>query len=178
MLACRHPPLNFRCSIRRKLPSCTIPAVNPANNTRSAYDPIANTYRPANYIGLMIPGSGNITNGICQAGTCVNKYLTKDRGLQWGPRFGVAWDITGKQDLVIRTGGGIYYDRIQGNRTFDTVTNPPEAFSVTQQYGMLNSSIPPRRCFLRRPPSRSTRPARFRPRTRINSACKSAFRGI
>jgi hypothetical protein len=119
-----------------------LPAVNPANNTRSAYDPISNTYRTANYIGLMIPGSGDITNGICQAGGCISKYLTQDRGLQWGPRFGIAWDVTGKQDLVIRTGAGIYYDRIQGNRTFDTVTNPPEAFSVTTQYGYAQQLNP------------------------------------
>jgi len=123
-------------------PRLYIPAVNPANNTRSAYDPVAKVYLPVNFIGLMIPGSGNTADGICQAGTCVSKYLTKDRGLQWGPRFGIAWDITGKQDFVIRTGGGIYYDRIQGNRTFDTVTNPPEAYSVTQQYGYAQQLNP------------------------------------
>jgi hypothetical protein len=46
----------------------------------------------------------------------VNKNLTKDQGLQLGPRFGFAWDVTGKQNIVVRTGGGIFYDRIQGNR--------------------------------------------------------------
>jgi hypothetical protein len=126
----------------KQAPRLYIPAINPANGQRQAYDSVANVYMPVNDIGLIIPGSGNVTNGICQAGGCVNKYLTKDRGEQWGPRFGVAWDVTGKQDVVIRTGAGIYYDRIQGNRTFDTVTNPPEAFSVTEQYGFAQQLSP------------------------------------
>ncbi len=51
-----------------------------------------------------------------------------------GPRFGFAYDVTGKQNIVVRSGGGIYYDRIQGNRTFDSVTNPPEAVSPTLNF--------------------------------------------
>jgi hypothetical protein len=126
----------------KQAPRLYIPAINPATGARNAYDAVNNVYLPVNDIGLLIPGSGNFTNGICQAGGCINKYLTKNRGEQWSPRFGVAWDVTGKQDLVIRTGGGIYYDRIQGNRTFDTVTNPPEAFSVTEQYGFAQQLSP------------------------------------
>ncbi len=124
-------------------PRLYTPAINPANNQRSAYDATTNTYLPSFDIGLEVPNSGNPFNGICQSSNCPNgKYLMQDRGLQWGPRFGVAWDVTGKQNIVFRAGSGIYYDRIQGNRTFDMVTNPPEAVSPTLNQNLVSSINP------------------------------------
>jgi hypothetical protein len=125
-----------------KAPRLYQPAINPANNQRAAFDPVTNTYLPSFNIGLEVPGSGDPFNGICQAGTCVNKYLFNSRGPQWGPRFGLAWDVTGKGNLVIRTGGGIYYDRIQGNRIFDSVANPPEALAPTLQQNFVAAIDP------------------------------------
>src|SRR5262249_28320160 len=102
---------------------------------RSAFDPVTGQTLPAYAIGLQVPGSGDPSDGFYQGEHGVNKYLQKNRGPQWGPRFGVAWDVTGRQNIVIRTGGGIFYDRFQGNRVFDFVRNPPETFQPTLTWG-------------------------------------------
>jgi hypothetical protein len=109
------------------------------NGVRSAYDAATNTVLPAYDIGLEVPGTGNPFNGVEQAGKGVSRYLQQDRGPQWGPRFGAAWDVTGKQNVVLRAGGGIYYDRFQGNRVFDFVRNPPESVQPTLLYGFAQN---------------------------------------
>ena len=142
---------------------------------RSAFDPVTNTYLPSFDVGLEVPGTGNPFQGICQATSCAaTSICSRIADLQWGPRFGFAWDVTGKQNLVIRAGGGIYYDRIQGNRIFDSVTNPPEAVSPTLNQNLV-STIDPKNVLLGppEPGMPPTRPARFRPLTHYQtSACR------
>ncbi len=123
----------------KKAPRLYLPAINPANGGRAAYDSFTGAYLPAYDIGLEIPGSGDPFNGVCQATKCINKYLQRNRGEQWGPRFGFAWDVTGKQNLVVRAGGGIYYDRFQGNRVFDSVRNPPESVQPVFNQGFAQN---------------------------------------
>jgi len=119
----------------KKAPRLYLPGL--VNGSRVAYDSVTGQTLPAYAVGLEIPGSGDPFNGICQAAKCIGKYLQRNRGEQWGPRFGIAWDVTGQQNIVIRTGGGIYYDRFQGNRVFDFVRNPPESVQPTLNQGFV-----------------------------------------
>jgi hypothetical protein len=113
------------------------------NGVRSAVDPVTGQVLPAANIGLIVPGTGNVANGIAQGGVNgESKYLQDTAPPLWGPRLGIAWDVTGHQNVVIRTGGGMYYDRFQGNRVFDLVRNPPLGVQPTLNYGYMKDINP------------------------------------
>jgi hypothetical protein len=113
------------------------------SGVRSAVDPVTGQVLPAANIGLIVPNTGNVANGIAQGGqNGMSKYLQDSAPPLWGPRLGIAWDVTGRQNVVIRTGGGMYYDRFQGNRVFDLVRNPPLGIQPTLNYGYMKDINP------------------------------------
>ena len=62
--------------------------------------------------------------------------------MHYSPRFGFAYDVTGRQQFVVRAGGAIFYDRFQGNEVFDMLTNPPTTFAPTLLNGFLKDVDP------------------------------------
>jgi hypothetical protein len=107
------------------------------NGRRVAVDPATGVVSDGTNIGKIVPNSGNMFNGVAQAGKDVSKYLMDNRGIHYGPRFGLAFDLTGDQNIVVRAGGGVFYDRFQGNETFDMITNPPTTLAPT----LVNGNI-------------------------------------
>ena len=66
------------------------------------------------YAGTTVPGSGSITNGMFTGGLEGKKsgWYYDMPALSWGPRIGMAWDVTGDGKTAIRAAGGIFYNFI------------------------------------------------------------------
>ena len=106
-----------------------------------AQNPITGELLPAPYIGAIVPGVGNINNGMVvsgQNGTPLG--LIQDRGLHWGPRIGLAYQINNK--TVFRMGGGTFYERVATfgiGITSNYTTNPPTLRTAQISYGNLST---------------------------------------
>ena len=116
-----------------------------ANGNRIALNPVDGTTGPAALIGSLVNTGKGFVNGLYANGmgqSAKNGYpaaLIDGRGIQYSPRLGIAYQIAPK--TVIRTGLGIFYDRLQGNPVFDMLPNPPSTAIPQFYYGNL-ASIP------------------------------------
>lgn len=110
-----------------------------------AVNPLTGETAPKALIGSLVNnGQGYINglyaNGMGRSGQNYPEGLINDRGIHYAPRFGLAFQINSK--TVFRAGGGVFYDRFQGNPVFDMLPNPPSTASPQFYYGNL-ASIPP-----------------------------------
>jgi len=116
-----------------------------ANGVRVAVNPITGAIGPAALIGSLVQTGKGFVNGLYANGMGLsnkNGYpaaLIDGRGLQYAPRLGIAYQVSAK--TVIRTGAGVFYDRLQGNPVFDMLPNPPSTAIPQFYYGNL-ASIP------------------------------------
>lgn len=88
------------------------------------------------FIGRLVPGSSRF-NGAFQAGQGINDQLQDGNAFKISPRFGFAYDVTGKAATIVRGGFGIFYDRPQGNQVFDMIANAPGVLVSQLQWGRL-----------------------------------------
>ncbi len=142
-------PARFNSSDAPRLfrPVCI--GANPCSGTnRRAVDPqtLAPGFVPSSantidsvFIGRIVPNTGKLLNGVVQAGAGIEPGLYKNRGLQIAPRFGFAYDLRGNGSIVLRGGGGIFYDRPQGNVVFDLLRNPPTTLEPTFNFGQIQT---------------------------------------
>jgi len=110
---------------------------------RQAVDPRTGQLLGANTsvaIGTLVPGSGDPLNGLFKAG----QGPVPTTGYNWptispAPRLGLAYDVTGKQQLVLRAGAGLYFDRPSGNTIYSQIANPPNEQAQTLYYSQFQT---------------------------------------
>ncbi|MGE5112889.1 MAG: carboxypeptidase regulatory-like domain-containing protein [Acidobacteriaceae bacterium] len=91
-----------------------------------AYDPAnPGVVLDGSLVGTIVPGSGDLTNGVRFASDGYDRGGWDDRGIMPEPRLGFAYQLTGDQKTVLRGGFGMLHDRIQGNLIFNPVFNNP-----------------------------------------------------
>jgi hypothetical protein len=128
------------------LAGCNNGATVCSGNARNAVDPrtgqiltVPGVSNTAAAIGTVVPNSGNLNDGIHQAGDGIADTSYVWPKLVVGPRFGVAYDLTGSQTFVLRAGGGLFYDRPDGNTVFSIPGNPPISTSQDLRNGQLQT---------------------------------------
>jgi len=111
------------------------------NGKRMAVNPITGEVMPAALIGAIVPNSGDPFNGIVVGGVNgVERGMIASQGVLLGPRFGLAWTPAGPDGkTVIRLGGGVFYERIQGNMIFNQINYPPGLVTPKIYYGNLST---------------------------------------
>ena len=90
-------------------------------------------------IGTVVPNSGNTLNGLFLSGDGIADTTYTWPTLSLAPRVGAVYDISGDQSLIIRGGGGLYFDRPTGNSIYPQVQNPPTIRNSTVRYTDLQS---------------------------------------
>jgi len=111
-----------------------------SGSNRQAKDPRTGALLGANTaaaIGTLVPNSGNTLNGLFVAGQGIAETAYVWPALAVAPRFGAAYDLTGKQEIILRGGGGLFFDRTSGNAVMNIIQNPPALQAVTVRYATL-----------------------------------------
>ena len=109
-----------------------------SGNTRVAVDPRnPGALLPAALIGQMVPGTGNLKNGIVKSGDSgYPRALVDFQGIMAAPRLGFSWDIFGDGKTAVRGGFGVNYNPRNGSGiTGDLQSNPPIVYQPRVLYG-------------------------------------------
>ena len=112
----------------------------PLNSTNSI-DPTTGQKWPAAYAGLFVPNTGNLGNGVLSVNTKgFPQGTVYGNGVLFAPRVGFAFDPTGRGDMVVRGGYGLFYNvRARSGQEGDLTNNAPTTNSPEQFYGNINT---------------------------------------
>ena len=77
------------------------------------------------FVGAQFRGGSNFTERIADVGIVQGPPLASTDNNNFAPRIGIAWDPTGRGQMSIRAGSGVFYDRPGGQFYRDCCTSLP-----------------------------------------------------
>jgi hypothetical protein len=90
-------------------------------------------------VATLVPGTGTGTTGLFRGGEGIVDTTYTFPALGVAPRFGMAYDISGAQRLVLRGGAGLFFDRPLVQSAVALPGNPPTSESITLRYTTLQT---------------------------------------
>ena len=124
---------------RSKAPRLYEPVL--VNGARVARNPLNGQILPVTFIGLIVPGSGNLTNGMVTQDDSGYPDSFRDQAAPlFEPRLGFGYNLFGNGKTALRGGFGVFHNTRPGGGIWRNLTlNPPTQFNPTYFYGTYDT---------------------------------------
>src|SRR5438094_1453619 len=106
-------------------------------SARMGRNPVTGQILPAVYIGRIAAGADGTSNGM----QVFNETVMKTPPIQFAPRLGFAWDVTGDNKTAVRGGAGVFYDRYSDDEILQLVEQPPLLDTRTTNYTTIKDLL-------------------------------------